>query len=103
MNNRRKLTFYVGLFDRHTKVQKWSMIEAFKIVESVTASQFGGGTVSESTGIYQHNDGTVVVEPSIRIEVYSDEPYWVYVSTLKNFFNQESILVEESQIQYHFC
>lgn len=104
-----KLTFYVGLFDKDTKIQRFTTTEAYKIVERFTAETFGGGTISESTGIYRHDDGTVVVEPSLRIEVYTqperlNERLAVseFIATLKKVLNQESILVEESQIQYDF-
>jgi hypothetical protein len=98
----RKLTFYVGLLDKDTKVQRFTTVEAFKIVERVTADHFGGGTISESTGIYKHDDGTVVVEPSLRIEVYATCGHADYVELLKAVLNQESILVERADVVYSF-
>ena len=98
-----KYTFYVGLFDKDTKVQRFTTVEAYKIVERITADYFGGGTISESTGIYRHDDGTTIVEPSLRIEVYADRAHSRYVEELKLLLNQESILVECTEIQYQFC
>lgn len=96
-----KYTLYLGLFDKDTKVQKFTTLEAYKMVESLTSNHFDGATISESHGVYRHDDGTVVVEPSLRIELYT-ESLGSFPAMLKQLFNQESILIEKSKVDVEF-
>lgn len=63
-----KFTLFVGLNDKDSKKQEISTLNAYKIVYNLIASDFGGGTISEATGIYKHDDGTIVTEITLRIE-----------------------------------
>lgn len=96
-----KFTVYLGLLDKDSKTQKFSTLEAYKIVERLSANTFEGATISEAHGVYKHADGTVVIEPSLRIEVLT-ESLGEFVPRLKSLFNQESILVERSQVMVEF-
>jgi hypothetical protein len=96
-----KYTIYLGLFDKDSKAQKFTTLEAYKVVENLAAKLFEGATVSESHGVYRHYDGTVVVEPSLRIELYADS-LGDFVPTIKRIFNQESVLVERSNVNVSF-
>lgn len=88
-------TIFVGLNDRVTKKQEIPTTEAEEYIKGITCQAFEGATVSMAYGIYKHENGTQVVENTIRIELVfvNDENVKKYVRDLKEFFNQESIMV----------
>lgn len=96
----KKFTLYLGLNDKDSKQQQISTLEAYKVVSNILANDFGGGTIFEAQGIYKHEDGTVVVETTLRIEILFAELPAIknLVTTLKKVFNQESIAVQEEVI-----
>ena len=96
----KKFTLYLGLNDKDSKQQQISTLEAYKVVSNILANDFGGGTIFEAQGIYKHEDGTVVVETTLRIEILFAELPAIknLVATLKKIFNQESIAVQEEVI-----
>jgi hypothetical protein len=96
----KKHTLYLGLNDKDTKTQLINTIEAYKIVSNILAADFGGGTIFEAQGIYKHDDGTIVFEKTLRIEILFAETPQIktLVNTLKKIFNQESIAVQEENI-----
>lgn len=95
-----KFTLYMGLNDKDSKIQKISTLEAFKIVSNLIAARFDGGTIFEADGIYKHDNGSVVIEKTLRIEILfaSLEDIKILVHDLKEIFNQESIAVQHEQI-----
>lgn len=97
----KKFTLYLGLNDKETKMQKISTVEAYKIVSNLVAKRFGGGTIFEAQGIYRHDDGVIVVETTLRIELlFADaKDVRAFVETLKEIFNQESVAVQEEDIK----
>ena len=97
----KKFTLYLGLNDKETKMQKLATVEAFKIVTNLVAKRFGGGTIFEAQGIYKHDNGVVVTETTLRIELLFAEAQDVraFVETLKEIFNQESVAVQEEDIK----
>lgn len=96
----KKFTLYLGLNDKDTKVQKISTIEAYKMLTNVLMKNFEGATIFEATGLYKHDDGTFVIEPTLRIELLFAEEHEVraLVEMLKLMFNQESIAVQTQDI-----
>lgn len=96
----KKFTLYLGLNDKDTKTQQISTLEAYKVVTNILANDFDGGTIFEAQGIYKHEDGTIVVETTLRIEILFAELPQIkeLVATLKKIFNQESIAVQEEVI-----
>lgn len=96
----KKFTLYLGLNDKDSKQQQISTLEAYKVVSNILANDFGGGTIFEAPGIYKHEDGIVVVETTLRIEILFAELPAIknLVTTLKKVFNQESIAVQEEVI-----
>lgn len=90
----------MGLNDKDTKTQLIGTLEAYKVVSNILAADFGGGTIFEAQGIYKHDDGTVVFEKTLRIEILfaEREQVKVLVEQLKKMFNQESIAVQEESI-----
>lgn len=96
----KKFTLYLGLNDKDTKVQEVSTLEAYKIVSNLISADFGGGTIFEAKGIYKHENGVIVTETTLRIELLFAEREQVKAlcTTLKKMFNQESIAVQEEFI-----
>ena len=96
----RKYTLYVGLNDKDTKRQEVGTIEAYKLVGGLLAREMGGGTIYEAHGIYTHDDGTVVVEETLRIELFADEEERVegFVRTVKRLLNQESVIIQTETV-----
>ena len=100
----KRYTLYLGLNDQHTKQQKIDTIEAFKIVSDLVAKFFDGGTIFNATGIYKHDNGTIVVENTLRIELLEFnnpiiEQVKEFTKILKTVFNQESVAVNIENIQ----
>lgn len=95
-----KFTLYLGLNDKDTKQQMINTLEAYKIVSNILASDFGGGTIFEAQGIYKHDDGTIVYEKTLRIEILfaKFEQIKILVNELKKIFNQESIAVQRESL-----
>lgn len=97
----KKFTLYLGLNDKDTKRQEISTIEAYKVITNILASDFGGGTIFEAKGIYKHDDGSVIIENTLRIEILFAEENRIreLVSNLKKIFNQESVAVQREEIK----
>lgn len=100
----KKIILYLGLFDQNTKTQEISTIDAYKIASNLLAEYIGFGTITECSGVYTHDNGDVVREPSLRIEVSGAdcEKMKRLASALKIAFNQESIMYEEVLTNYTF-
>ena len=100
----KKYTLFIGLNDQHSKVQQINTIEAYKIVTNICMQHTSGATISESVGYFKHEDGSVVVEKSLRVELIFIELKDVLsiISAAKVVLNQESILLQEDNIQSSF-
>ena len=85
----KRFTLYMGLNDKDLKVQVINTLEAYKMVSNILAADFGGGTIYEAQGIYKHDDGTIVFEKTLRIEILFAElqQIKVLVANLKKLFN----------------
>lgn len=96
----KKFTLYLGLNDKDTKQQEIATVEAYKIVSNLISADFNGGTIFEAKGVYKHEDGQIVTETTLRIELLFTEAIKVKAlcDTLKKLFNQESIAVQEEVI-----
>ena len=95
-----KFTLYLGLNDKDTKTQKIDILEAYKIVNNILLKYTDGATIFQANGIYKHDDGAVVVEQTLRIELLFVDKNTVkkIVDLLKITFNQESIIVQTQKI-----
>lgn len=95
-----KYTLYMGLNDKDSKQQMISTVEAYKIVSNLVSQMFDGGTIYEADGVYKHDDGTIVIEKTLKIELLFAEQKDVkdFCETLKRVFNQESIAVQREEI-----
>lgn len=95
-----KYTIYMGLFDKDSKRQEYDTITAYKMVQQRATQLFDGATISEAKGIYKHDNGEVVVEPTIRIELmFTDlETVKTFCDNLKGMFNQESVVLQVEEV-----
>lgn len=99
-----KVVMYIGLNDQATKRQEITTKEALDAVVEIILPEAGGATISDARGIYTHEDGTTVVENTIRAELF-DPPAEVIrriVKKLKKRLNQESIAVERQEVNTVF-
>lgn len=98
----RKITLYIGLNDKDTKLQEVSTLDAYKMVSNVIGV---GCTITEGRGIYKHDDGTVVSEVSLVVELLDFDNTlnreWVKskVEQIKTILNQESVAVQEQEVK----
>ena len=99
--NMKKYTLYLGLNDKDTKKQEVNYFDAYKLVNSIVFSRVNGATFSKREGYYKHEDGTLVIENTICIELlFTDfETVKEIVALLKETFNQESIAVQTQTIE----
>ena len=95
---------YVGLNDAKSKKQEINTEDAMAMVSLYLASHFEGATVYPATGVYKHNDGTVVRENSLVIELVfvSEESVEALVNQCKTILNQESIMIMRSECGVQF-
>ena len=100
----KKATIFVGLNDKDTKRQEIGLIDAYKVVSNIFVETTGGATISEARGIYTHDSGEIVVETSLRCEVYGAENDQIIkaVQYIKAALNQESVAVEFAEVNSCF-
>lgn len=97
----KKITLYIGLNDKDSKVQEISTIDAYKVVSKIIEV---GSTITEGRGIYRHEDGTVVSEVSLVVELLDFDNTldkgWVKnkVDQIKTILNQESVAVQYQEV-----
>lgn len=96
-----KYTFFVGLNDKDAHVQLINTLDASRIIERVfVAHDCEGATISGARGIYRHEDGTVVCEETVMVQVFEfGDAIDVkgICEDLKKMLNQESIAVESTE------
>ena len=99
-----KCTLYIGLNDKDTKRQELSTVEAYKVVQNIVLAETDGCTVYEVDGIYKHDDGSVVIEKSLKVELYGvlEAVAMSIVSLLKKALNQESIILQRESVDSVF-
>lgn len=94
-----KYSFYIGLNDKDSKVQVIETLTAANIINRVFIDNgVDGATITSGKGIYKHDNGEVVVEETLIVQVYEfGAPINVrqICADLKRLLNQESIAVEK--------
>jgi len=99
-----KITLYVGLNDKDTKRQEISTVEACKIIYNLVTSNVDGCSVFEGHGVYKHNNGSIVIETSLKVELYdiTDDQAYAIIDLLKRALNQESIILQREVVNSEF-
>lgn len=106
----KKYIYSIGLNDKDTKEQIIRNADAMYTIEDMVASVFGWGTVWETRGVFMHDDGTIVRENSIRVETLwfnsdcegFESKYIDFAEWAKDYFNQESVLLEIVEVAEQF-
>lgn len=95
---------FVGLNDAESKKQEIATEDAMIMVSLYLASHFEGATVYPATGVYRHNDGTVVRENSLVIELVYVTDFMVesLVQHCQKILNQESIMIMRTECGVQF-
>ena len=98
--NMNKYEIFVGLNDKDTKTQVVSTDDAMLKVHSL----IGDCSMSLIQGYFTHADGSMVIERTIKCEVFGKEEEKIHaiVEQLKHSLNQESILVNKYTGQVEF-
>lgn len=88
-----KYEIFIGLNDKDTKKQMVSTEDAMMTIHR----HVGDCSMSLIQGYFTHADGSMVVEKTIKCEVFgmSDSEIHAIVEKLKELLNQESILVNK--------
>ena len=89
----KKFILFLGLNDKDSKQQEITTVNAYKVL----MNYLDGATITDATGFYRHEDGALVVEKSLKIEVLDFDGSFDLrrtVADLKRLFNQESIAVQ---------
>lgn len=96
----KKYTLYVGLNDKDTKTQIIETSKAMEMVQFILLNKVDGATIFQAQGLYKHNNGSFVIENTLRIELMFVEHEQVksIVDTLKDVLNQESVAVQVEEI-----
>ena len=95
-----KHEIFIGLNDKNTKTQLTSTEDAMLKVHALV----GDCSMSLIQGYFTHADGSMVVEKTIKCEIFGmeDEKIHAVVEQLKLDLNQESILVNKYVGQVEF-
>ena len=96
-----KYILYVGLNDKDTKTQKNDTLSAYNLTNNILLNYVEGATVTQSKGIYKHNNGNIVIENTLVIELLFTDKTTVetIAKELKMALNQESIAIQKQTIE----
>lgn len=96
---------FLGLNDQKSHKQEISNDDALVMVSLYLASHFDGATCYNAIGVYRHEDGTIVRENSIVIELVYVSDFMVesLVNHMKTVLNQESVMIlkQECGVQFY--
>lgn len=95
----KKITLYIGLNDKDKKYQIIDSMEAQKIVLNfLLANGIDGATIYSAIGIYRHDNGAIITENTLRVELFGVDKESVIPAVLgiKTALNQESIILNET-------
>lgn len=99
----KKYTLYIGLNDKDTHNQEINTLDAYKVVSNILTA-CGGATVTEGRGIYTHDDGAIVQEPTLVCTIFAapEESVRDAALQIKTALNQESIAFEITDVTSMF-
>lgn len=90
-----KHVLFIGLFDKDTKKQEIGTLTARDLVINILLqNDVGGGTICDARGFYKHEDGTRVVEPSLKVEIdgeIQEKTIKTIIADIKFALNQECV------------
>lgn len=93
-----KYVLYIGLFDKDTKKQEIKTEVAKETIKRILLKQgISGMTIPKTAdGVYSHENGEIVQEPSVMVELLFVERIQIVraMDELKVALNQETIAVQ---------
>ena len=100
----------IGLFDKDNAKQKISTAAAENMISNLLLNNFNiyAFTMINCSGVYKMDDGRIVKEPSIRLEIASDEDINSiinsFINTIKSpaYLNQEFIMLKKQKSNIDF-
>jgi len=101
-----KFTMFIGLNDKDTKKQEIPTDVAVKMVYNALCKQgIECITYDIKNGVYKHDNGDIVFEKNIIVEMFFVENIQVVraLNDIKTLLNQESILLETTEIKQAEC
>lgn len=96
-----KYIVYVGLNDKKTKIQEINTIQAYKIITNIIINyDIDGFTILEANGYYVHDDKSITIEKSLKIEFLftNIEIIKNIIKDIKKSLNQESVILQTENI-----
>lgn len=95
---------YCGFNDKETKTQLHPSAWYIETAANYCAANFVGATIESAKGVYKHADGSTVIEETAVITLVgvTDSETRALAAWLKETFNQESVMVEETSAKFTF-
>ena len=93
------IVFNIGMFDKDTHKQELDKVDFIKAISDKMDC-----TITDTVGVYTHDDGSKVIEPSLEITSY-DKTLKQAIEIAKQLckeLNQETIIVSEKEVNAHF-
>ena len=100
MNNTTKnYNLFLGLNDKDSKKQEFATLDAYKIASKLATKKFDGCTITQSQGYYRDSNNNLILENTLQIQIATNnkKAIFEYCKLLKTIFNQECILIYETQ------
>lgn len=100
-----KYNIYVGLNDKDSKKQEVATRQAKKeVIKILNNNNINGLTLYKVTGVFKHENGQVVFEKSLKVELLEVKEKEVLksINELKKALNQECILLEKEKKEINF-
>lgn len=96
----KQFTLIIGLNDKNTKKQELDTISCYKLVNNLLLKYVDGATIYQAQGIYKHENGQIVIENSLKIDIIDSTRDVIenIATQLKTILNQESIVIIENTI-----
>lgn len=101
-----KYNIYIGMFDKDAKTQVLSNTDFLNTVRKIMRlKNIDNYTIYKCKGHYKHDNGKIVCEPSINVEIIEHENWsnFLYIEDLKSELciklNQESVLITKQELE----
>lgn len=100
-----KHNLYIGLNDKDSKKQEISTRRAREeVIKILNNNNINGLTMYVVDGVFKHENGQIVFEKSLKVELLEVEENEVLksIQELKKVLNQESIMLEKEKKEINF-
>lgn len=100
-----KYNIYIGLNDKDSKKQEISIERAREeVIKILNNNNINGLTMYVVDGVFKHENGEVVHEKSLKVELLEvrEDEIIKSINELKEALNQESILLEKEEKEIDF-